>query len=134
MRSAKVEKLVKKKKRKRSKVSQWRVDSDDEEWIPSKKKKAMKIVLVKRRPVSSESEDEDVPQKSWRRNHHKWLIREKENMTQNKVLAKLKQKADKQKREDRSRVRNLMIAKNSQERMLKFHKANWVKTQLMTSQ
>ena len=104
MKSAKVEKLVKRKKRKRSKVCQWRVDSYDTEWTPPKKKKAMKIVLVKRRPVSSsESEDEEVPQKSWRRNHHKWLVKKKENMTQNKVLAELKQKADKQKREDQEK-------------------------------
>ena len=96
MKSAKVDKFVKRKRRKRPKVNQWRVDSEDTEWTP-KKKKAMKIVLVKRRQVSSsESEDEGVPPNSWKRNHHKWLVKEKEDMNQNKALAELKQKADKQ--------------------------------------
>ena len=71
MKSAKVDKFVKRKRRKRPKVNQWRVDSEDTELTP-KKKKAMKIVLVKRRQVSSsESEDEGVPPNSWKRNHHR---------------------------------------------------------------
>ena len=116
-------------RRKTIEESQWKVDSDDEEWVPSKMRKAMKIVLVKRRPVTdSDSEDEDVPQKSWKRNHHSWLVRERENQDENRLLAELKHEADNQKREERRRARNLVMT-NSQERMLRFHKENWLKAQ-----
>ena len=104
MESAKVEKVVRRKRRKRPKGNQWRVDSEDTEWTP-KKKKAMKIVLVKtKQDSSSESEDGRVPPNSWKRNHHKWLVKEKEDMKQNKILTELKQKADKQERENQRRV------------------------------
>ena len=70
MRDSKIEKIVNKKKKRKKTIEagQWKVDSDDEEWVPSKMRKAMKIVLVKRRPVTdSDSDDEDVPQKFWKK-------------------------------------------------------------------
>ena len=50
-------------------------------------------------------------------------------MKQNKILK------DKQEREDRRQVRNLMITdKNSQANLLQFHKSNWERAQLMKHQ
>ena len=130
MKSAKIDKVVRKKRKKRSKGNQWKVDSEDTEWTP-RKKKAMKIVLVKTKiqESSSESEDGRVPPSPWKKNNHKWLLKEKADMKQNKILK------DKQEREDRRRVRNLMITdKNSQASLLQFHKSNWEKAQLMKRQ
>ena len=91
----------------------------------------MKIVLVKTKiqESSSESEDERVPPSPWKKNNHKWLLKEKTDMKQNKILK------DKQEREDRRQVRNLMITdKNSQANLLQFHKSNWEREQLMKRQ
>ena len=134
MKSANIDKVVRKKKKKRPKENRWKIDSEVTEWSPINKKKAMKIVLVKTKiqeSSSESSEDESVHPSPWRRNNHKWLQKEKTDMKQkqNKILK------DKQEREDRRQVRNLMITdKNSQANLLQFHKSNWEREQLMKHQ
>ena len=92
----------------------------------------MKIVLVKTKiqeSSSESSEDERVHPSPWKRNNHKWLQKTDMKQKQNKILK------DKQEREDRRQVRNLMITdKNSQANLLQFHKSNWEREQLMKRQ
>ena len=131
MRNSKVERIVNKKKRRRKTIEEnhWKVNSEDEDWVPSKMKRPVKIVLVKRRPVTdTDSEDEEVPQKSWKWNHNSWLVRERESQDANRQLAELKREANKHKREERRKARNQVMT-SSQERMLRFHKENWLKAQ-----
>ena len=122
MRNSKVEIIVNKRKRRRKTIDEnhWKVNSEDEDWIPSKMKEPVKIVLVKRHPLS-DSEDEEVPQSSWKKNHNSWLVRERKSQDANQQLVELKRKVDKYKREERRKVRNQLMM-SSQERMLTFHK------------
>ena len=92
----------------------------------------MKIVLVKTKVQENSSEssdDEKVHPSPWKRNNHKWLQKTDIKQKQNKILK------DKQEREDRRQVRNLMITdNNSQASLLQFHKSNWEREQLMKRQ
>ena len=114
MRNSKVERIVNKRKRrrkrrrKRTAENNWKVNGEEDDWVPAKVKKPVRIVLTKRCPEVSESEDEEVPQKRGQ-TKQSWIVRERRNQDVNRQLLKLKREVDRYKREERRKARNKTI-------------------------
>ena len=129
MSRSKVERIVDRKKKRRKKVSEdkWKITEEEEDWVPAKVKRPVRIVLTKKRQDVSNDEEEEKITQTKDRSHspfkeQNWVVRAKREQEIDRTILELKREVSRYEREERRISRNNLMLTTQEEEMLTIQK------------